>query len=75
MTGECKPFSLRIKRADSGKWEEHEVVHAYHIPDEHKYARGLLRGKGSGKSGGGRSHYGAGGHPTGHPAGHAGWDD
>lgn len=32
-TGDCKPFTLRVKRTPYGPWENYEVSGAYHLPD------------------------------------------
>ena len=49
-SGECKPFRMHARDADSGEWKEHFVTGAYKIPDE-KAGKGGFGGAHSGEAG------------------------
>lgn len=43
-TGECKPFRVHVRDAESGEWREHRVTGAYRIPDEKAGMKGAFGG-------------------------------
>ena len=70
-TGECKPFRLHARDAESGEWREHRVTGAYRIPDEKPGMNGHggpPKGAAKGFGGFGGAHGGPGGMAHGGPA-------